>query len=78
VTENGNSVSALDQWWNLYNPDVAGARRTDANWLDQVKAKLPDWNTQMNERFVTADQQLRNGLKEFYGYTDDDFKAEKK
>ena len=73
IQEDGAQKAAAYEWLNIYNKDVAGALRTDANWLDQVKSKLPDWNKVINERYNTADQQLRDGLKEFYGYTDDSF-----
>lgn len=78
IMEDGTRKAAAYEWLNIYNKDIAGALRTDANWLDQVKAKLPDWNKTVNERYVLADQQLRDGLKEFYGFTDDSFKADKK
>lgn len=77
VMEDGTRIAANYEWANIYNKDVAGAQRHEANWLDQVKAKLPDWNTKINERFMTAEQQLRDGLKEFYGYTDDKFTKKK-
>jgi hypothetical protein len=76
--EDGTQVPADNEWKNIYKPEIAGAKRAEPNWLDQVKAKLPDWNTKINERFVLADQQLRDGLKEFYGFADDDFAAKKK
>ncbi len=78
VMEDGTRREADYEWRFIYNKDIAGALRTDANWLDQVKAKLPDWNTTINQRYITAEQQLRDGLKEFYGFTENDFKAAKK
>ena len=66
------------EWANIWNRDVSGALRTDPNWLDQVKAKLSDWNATINQRFNVSDQQLRDGLKEFYGFKDDNFVAKKK
>lgn len=78
IMEDGTRKEANYEWRFIYQKDIAGALRTDANWLDQVKAKLPDWNKNINERFVLADQQLREGLKEFYGFTDDSFKSDKK
>lgn len=73
VEEDGEIKSCLYEWDSIGSADVAGALRTDPNWLDQVKAKLPDWNENINARFEKADQQLRDGLKEFYGLTDADF-----
>ncbi|MHB8130786.1 MAG: hypothetical protein ACYDEX_17480 [Mobilitalea sp.] len=78
VEEDGTRKEANFEWTNIYNKDVTGALRTDANWLDQVKAKLPDWNTTINARFVLSDQQLRDGLKEFYGFEDKNFEVKKK
>lgn len=78
IMEDGTRKEADFEWKYIYQKDVTGALRTDANWLDQVKAKLPDWNKTINERYVLADQQLRDGLKEFYGFEDDNFKADKK
>jgi len=78
VMEDGTRREANYEWTYIYNVDIAGALRTDPNWLDQVKAKLPDWNAKINERFKLAEQQLRDGLKEFYGFTDEDFAKNKK
>jgi len=75
--EDGTKKEAAYEWIYIYKKEVTGALRTDANWLDQVKAKLADWNKVINERYVLADQQLRDGLKEFYGFSDDSFKAKK-
>jgi hypothetical protein len=77
IMEDGTRKEADYEWKYIYNKDIAGAFRADANWLDQVKAKLPDWNKTINERYVLADDQLRKGLEEFYGYQDDNFKAKK-
>lgn len=77
VMEDGTRKDADHEWKFIYQADIAGAQRHEANWLDQVKAKLPDWNTKINERYNLAEQQLRDGLKEFYGYTDDNFKTKK-
>ena len=78
VMEDGTRKEANYEWTYIYQKDVTGALRTDANWLDQVKAKLPDWNKTINERFVLAEQQVKDGLKEFYGFTEDDFNKDKK
>ena len=77
ITEDGSQKACNYEWSNIYNKDIAGALRTDANWLDQVKAKLPDWNTTINARFVEANNQLKSGLMNYYGYTEDKF-VEKK
>jgi hypothetical protein len=77
VTEDGTQKQADYEWKFIYQADIAGAKRAEPNWLDQVKAKLPDWNKKINERYVLAETTLRDGLKQFYGFTDDDFKAKK-
>ncbi len=77
IMEDGTKKEAAYEWIYIYKKEITGALRTDANWLDQVKAKLADWNKVINERYVLADQQLRDGLKEFYGFSDDSFKAKK-
>ena len=73
VMEDGTRREANYEWAYIYNKDITGALRTDPNWLDQVKAKIPDWNKKINERFDLAQQQLKDGLKEFYGFTDENF-----
>lgn len=69
----GASRPILYEWLNMWNPDVAGARRTDANWADNVKARLTDWNTSFNQRFTEARTGLRESLIQFYGFTAEDF-----
>ena len=70
----GTSRAIIYEWDNIYNPDIAGARRTDANWPNEVKARLADWNTAWNQRHADSVQSLIDGLKEFYGFKDADFK----
>ena len=50
------------------------AKRASDGWLDEIKSKLPEWNTLANERFAEADASLKEALTDFYGYTDADFK----
>lgn len=73
VTVDGSQVPAMNEWLSIYQKDLVGALRTDANWLDQVKAKLPDWNTTINGRLAEAEQQLKDGLVTYYGFTEADF-----
>lgn len=75
VMEDGTRKEAAYEWIYIYNKDISGALRTDPNWLDQVKSKLPDWNAKINERYLLAEQQLKDGLVEFYGFTDENFKV---
>jgi ABC-type glycerol-3-phosphate transport system substrate-binding protein len=57
----------LHEFNSMWNTDIAGARRTDPNWLDNVKARLPEWNRLSNERFVESVAALEAALGEFYG-----------
>lgn len=70
----GASRAIIYEWDNIYNPEIAGARRTDANFPNEVKARLADWNTAWNQRHSESVQSLIDGLKEFYGFKDADFK----
>ncbi|MBS3972298.1 MAG: hypothetical protein KGZ84_04730 [Erysipelotrichia bacterium] len=69
----GASRPILYEWLNMWNPEVAGASRTDANWADNVKSKLGDWNTAFNQRFDESSNALRQGLIQFYGRKASDF-----
>jgi hypothetical protein len=48
----GSTQEILFEYFNSWNPDISGARRTEANWLDNVKARMPDWNALFNTRFA--------------------------
>ncbi|MCL2243797.1 MAG: extracellular solute-binding protein [Treponema sp.] len=54
------------EWLNAYSADVTGAERFAPNWLDQVYARLPAWNTAMNQRWETEIQILQAGLNRYY------------
>lgn len=78
VVEDGNNIPCLTEWNRLAHGDsktIVGALCSEANWLDQVKAKLGDFNATSNKRFEAAESALRDGLKKYYGYTDDKFKS---
>ncbi|MBE5950974.1 MAG: hypothetical protein E7260_05170 [Lachnospiraceae bacterium] len=70
----GTQTTCLYEWLNATNYDVAGAGTTEPNWIDNVKARLADWNKNINNRFVQAETELKNGLKTYYGLTDADLK----
>lgn len=74
ITENGEKQSCLYEWENMWDEEVSGAWQTDPDWVDNVKAKLSDWNEAINEDLKSAVTQLQDALKEYYGFTDDDFK----
>ena len=72
--DNGTSKNIIWEWNNIYQKDVAGALRSDANWPDMVKAKLADWQATWVTRYDSASQTLKDGLKTYYGFKDADFK----
>lgn len=74
IMEDGEQKTCLYEWLNATQVDVAGAGSADANWLDNVKARLSDWNTAINNRFVIAETSLKEGLTKYYGLTEADFK----
>ena len=74
IMEDGAQKQCLYEWLNATQEAVAGVGTANASWLDNVKARLSDWNTAINARFVTAETELKKGLKEYYGLTDEDFK----
>lgn len=67
VTENGETKDCLYEWKNNGNQEVAGAWPGEKNWADNVKARLGDWNSTINARIDTAQQQLKDALKKYYG-----------
>jgi len=73
VNEEGSPRSVMDEFENIWNPDVVGAARTDANWLDMVLSRLSEWNELTNNRFRQADQMIREALIRFHGFTEADF-----
>lgn len=76
VTEKGESKDTLYEWINCGSEEIAGAWMTDTNWSNEVKSKLADWNETINKRIATATTQLQDAMKQYYGFTDDKFKAE--
>ena len=73
VTVDGVQTACLYEWLNFYSADVAGVDVTDAGWLDNVLARLSDWNENINARFVESEQSIKDGLTKYYGFTDADF-----
>lgn len=62
----GEVRNIMHEWWNMDDPDIAGARMTDPNWLDQVFARLPDWEAQFNQRFEDRLLDMYAALDQFY------------
>ncbi|MCM1027046.1 MAG: hypothetical protein NC432_11460 [Roseburia sp.] len=73
VMIDGSETSCLYEWENLTNSSVSGVGENDPSWLDTIKANLPDWNTKTQERLAQAAENLKTGLKNYYGLTDADF-----
>ncbi|MCR5583993.1 MAG: hypothetical protein K6F63_00990 [Lachnospiraceae bacterium] len=73
VQEDGAQKTCLYEWLNFYSADVAGVDVTDAGWLDNVKARLADWNSTINNRFAESEKAIKEGLKKYYGFADKDF-----
>jgi len=64
--QDGSVSEILNEYLNCWNPEVVGASRTDANWLDQMKALLPEWNRQFNARWEAEFTELREALDRYY------------
>ncbi len=73
IQVDGAVKQCLDEWNYYYADDKMTAKRASDGWLDEIKSKLPEWNRLANDRFKEADQQMKNALRDFYGYTDEDF-----
>ena len=78
--DGGTMRPILYEWHNMWNPavvtgnqDATSPRRTDANWVDTVLSKLPQWNTLFNQRYALVDTSLRQALQTYYGKTESDF-----
>jgi ABC-type glycerol-3-phosphate transport system substrate-binding protein len=76
----GTRENILYEWQNIYNPVVVtgdpaatSPMRHEAGWTPAVLAKLAQWNSAINSRFIEAETELREGLMEFYGFTEEDF-----
>ena len=72
IQVDGTVMQCLDEWNYYYADDKMKAKRASDGWLDEIKSKLPEWNRLANERFAEAEEQLKNALKDFYGYTDEE------
>ncbi|MDR0473086.1 MAG: extracellular solute-binding protein [Treponema sp.] len=61
------SRRAIDyEWENAHLAEVSGAYWYEPNWLDQVFARLPDWNAAMNQRWENETRKLMNALNRYY------------
>ena len=73
IYEDGQQIVNMLEWNGATDESIAGAGPLDPNWVDNVKARLGDWNEKINARFDTAENSLKEGLVKFYGYTEDSF-----
>ncbi len=73
IMEDGTEKNCLYEWNNMTNKEVTGVGENDPSWVDTVKANLPDWNTKTKERLAEAEENLKTGLRTYYGLTDSDF-----
>lgn len=73
IMVDGTLTSCLYEWEKATNFDVIGVTENDPAWLDTIKANLPEWNTKTRERLAEAAENLKTGLKTYYGLTDADF-----
>ena len=75
VEVGGYMVGVIHEWELAahYNLAIyfAGVHIHEPQWLDNVLARLPEWNRLSNERLALADQQLRESLTRWYGITFD-------
>ncbi|MCL2043056.1 MAG: extracellular solute-binding protein [Treponema sp.] len=62
----GNRRAIIHEWNNAANPDYVGTLSTDPNWLDQVYARLPQWNTAFNQRWEDETAKLQEALDRYY------------
>ena len=62
------------EWDNYWNSEInGGVVKGDAEFVDTILGNLEQWNIDINARFEEAFEDLRTGLKRYYGFTDDDF-----
>lgn len=73
IMVDGSEVNCLNEWNNMTNSEITGVGENDPSWLDTVKANLPEWNTKSKERLAEAQENLKSGLKTYYGLSDSDF-----
>jgi ABC-type glycerol-3-phosphate transport system substrate-binding protein len=62
----GTSREIYYEWVNMHNAEVTGTGRYDPNWLDQVYARLPDWNAAINQRWEAEWRNLNAALDRYY------------
>lgn len=73
-TVEGTVRANMHNWRYYYAPnDNGGVEKGDANFEETILGNLPVWNDEFNQNFAISFEQLREGLKRWYQYTDEDF-----
>lgn len=67
VSEKGDTKDTLYEWINMGNEIVAGAWPGEDDWMNNVIARLDDWNETCNKRIQQATKELQDALVEIYG-----------
>ena len=62
----GTRRTIAHEWEYAWDPEIVGARTTDPNWLDQVYARLPQWNAALNQRWENEMKKLEESLNRYY------------
>jgi len=70
----GSRRSNLYEWQNYWNVDInGGVEKSEPDFTDTILNNLYQWNIDTNDRFAEAYEELKTGLKTYYGYTEADF-----
>ena len=62
----GTQRRILEEWIRKYAAENAGASDLDPHWIDELFARLPDWEVQFNQRFEQAFADLAEAVARFY------------
>ena len=62
----GSRRSIPWEWGYKWSTDVTGAFESDPNWLDMAFARLPEWESVTNQRWVERFELLENSIAQFY------------
>ncbi len=62
----GTRRENLYEFNTMWDSEIAGALRTEANWADNVKARLAEWDDLADQRFAESHQAVQEGLARFY------------
>jgi hypothetical protein len=70
----GTRRENLYEWKNYWDETVnGGVTKADANFTNTILGLLSTWNEDANDRFAESFAGMQQGLKTYYGYTDEDF-----